>query len=181
MAGPAVTPAMAAAYPGSELPLCSTYPTGPRKAATVTTSPSAVRTREIVTCGVAGFGVGAGFGAGLAAVVRGCADAAALVPASLLTAGAAAGAAVHAVARKASETSAPATMIDRTRKIINGGCDGGMKTAGRLVAWHSASSIASHVDQHRDPDRLGPDRPVGRRARRTGERGGGRSPAASAA
>jgi hypothetical protein len=103
--------------------LCSTYRTGPRKAATVTTAPSAVRTREIVTCGVAGFGfgLGAGFGAGLAAAVRGRADAAAPVPVPLLTAGDAAGAAVHAVASKASETSAPATMIDRTRKSINGG------------------------------------------------------------
>src|SRR5690242_1541529 len=99
---------MAAAYPGSELPLCSTYRTGPRKAATVTTTPSAVRTREIVTCG-AGFGLGAGFGAGLAAVVKGRADAAAPVPVLLLTAGDAAGATVHAVAREASETSAPAT------------------------------------------------------------------------
>src|SRR5690348_14357092 len=108
---------MAAAYPGSELPLCSTYRTGPRKAATVTTTPSAVRTRQIVTCGVAGFGLGAGFGAGLAAVVRGRADAAAPARVPLLTAGDAAGAAVHAVARKASETSAPAAMIDRTRKI----------------------------------------------------------------
>src|SRR5271165_2402591 len=159
MAGPAVTPFTAAAYPGSELPLCSTYRTGPRKAATVTTTPSAVRTREIVTCGVAGFGLGAGFGVGLATVARGCADTAAPVPAPLLMARTAAGPAVHAVAREASETSAQATMIDRTRKIIDGGGDGGMKAAGRLVAPHSASSIASHVDQHRDPDRLGLDRP----------------------
>src|SRR5215472_10025838 len=93
-----------------------------------------MRTREMVTCGAAGFGVAFGFGAGCTVVMRGCPDVAPPVAALLLAAGAAAGTAVHAVASEASETSAQATMIDRTRKIINGGCDGGMKVAGRLVA-----------------------------------------------
>ena len=38
-----------AAAPGSSLPLCSTYRTGPRNAATVTTDPSVARTRETMT------------------------------------------------------------------------------------------------------------------------------------
>ncbi len=50
--GPART-SPAAAGPGSTLPLCSTYCTGPRKIATVTTDPSAVRTWVTMTCATA--------------------------------------------------------------------------------------------------------------------------------
>jgi hypothetical protein len=38
--------------------LCSTYATGPPKVATVTTDPSAVRTRETETLGTGGGGAG---------------------------------------------------------------------------------------------------------------------------
>ena len=50
--GPALT--RPAAAPGSSLPLCRTYVTGPVKVATVTTDPSAVRIRVTVTRGAAG-------------------------------------------------------------------------------------------------------------------------------
>src|SRR5580704_4764390 len=50
--GPART--RPAAAPGSSLPLCRTYVTGPEKVATVTTDPSAVRIRVTVTRGLAG-------------------------------------------------------------------------------------------------------------------------------
>src|SRR5512142_3419375 len=50
MAGPACTRAAYAA-PGSRLPLCRTYCTGPRKVATMTADPSAAGTRDSVTPG----------------------------------------------------------------------------------------------------------------------------------
>src|SRR5271157_2884324 len=50
MAGPACTRAAYAA-PGSRLPLCRTYCTGPWKVATVTADPPAVCTRDSVTPG----------------------------------------------------------------------------------------------------------------------------------
>src|SRR6516164_259089 len=53
MAGPART-SPAAAAPGSPLPLCRTYRTGPEKVARVTRDPSAVRVRVTVTRGVGG-------------------------------------------------------------------------------------------------------------------------------
>jgi hypothetical protein len=59
-AGPART-SPDAAGPGSALPLCRTYRTGPGKAATVTRAPSAVRVRVMLTpgLGIGGRGRGA--------------------------------------------------------------------------------------------------------------------------
>src|SRR5215469_10241058 len=101
MAGPYRTPFTDAAHPGSWLPLCSTNRTGPRKTATVTTAPSAVCTRKMLTRGW-GFGLGFGFGAaaGVSAGLGLCAPAADAAAAGVVVArGGAAGAlglAVHA-------------------------------------------------------------------------------------
>jgi hypothetical protein len=82
----------------------------------------------MVTCGT-GFGFGLGFGVGVALACRvGVADGALDVPGLLLAAGAAAGVAVHAVARQAT---APTTNINRMRDSIGTRCDGTVK---RLAA-----------------------------------------------
>jgi hypothetical protein len=66
-----------------------------------------------------------GFGVGVALACRvGVADGALDVPGLLLAAGAAAGVAVHAVAR---QTTAPATNINRMRDSIGTRCDGTVK------------------------------------------------------
>src|SRR5579862_8198991 len=57
MAGPALTTG-SAAEPGSLLPQCSRYTTGPANLASVTTEPSAARNRVTTTRGAGGFGAG---------------------------------------------------------------------------------------------------------------------------
>src|SRR6516225_4994548 len=96
MAEPYRTPFTAAAHPGSWLPLCRTNRTGPRNTATVTTAPSAVWTRKMLTRGF-GFGLGFGFGfgaeAGVGAALGLCVPAADAVAAGVAAAsGGAAGA-----------------------------------------------------------------------------------------
>ena len=68
--GPART-TDSAAEPGSELPLCSRYITGPLNLASVTTDPSPARNRDSDTFGAGGFGDGAGGAVVAGAVVAG--------------------------------------------------------------------------------------------------------------
>jgi hypothetical protein len=95
-----------------------------------------------VTCGTGfGFGFGLGFGVGVALACRvGVADGALDVPGLLLAAGAAAGVAVHAVARQAT---APTTNINRMGDSIGTRCDGTVK--GLAAAMPGAPTIAGSV------------------------------------
>src|SRR6202011_2275206 len=142
-AGPALTRAAESA--GSAPPVCSTYRTGPWKTATVTLTPSAVRTWCTVTCGTGfgfglGLGLGLGFGVGVALACRaGVADGALDVPGLLLAAGAAAGGAVDRVGR---QTTAPTTNINRMRDSIGTRCDGTVK--GLAAAMPGARRSARH-------------------------------------
>ena len=130
-AGPYRTPFTAAAHPGSWLPLCSTNRTGPRNTATVTTAPSAVCTRKMLTRGL-GFGLGLGFGfgteAGVGAALGLCVPAADAVAAGVAAAsGGAAGLAVHAAVTPAAISTAHPRRAMATGRMpcsIGRPCDG---------------------------------------------------------
>src|SRR3984885_8554938 len=108
----------------------------------------------MVTCGT-GFGLGLGFGVGVALACRvGLADGALDVPGLLLAAGAAAGVAVHAVARQAT---APATNINRMRDSIGTRCHGTLRGL--------ASAMPGARRSARYPVRLRPACPARRPAR----------------
>jgi hypothetical protein len=108
--------------------LCSTYCTGPRKPATVTTDPSAARTREITTCGTGvGVGVGVGVGAAWADGLRIGADGAAWLVAS---GGEAAGdSELHAAVPQAASPTASAA-ASRERFVR-----GSLRRPDLLVTW----------------------------------------------
>jgi hypothetical protein len=95
-----------------------------------------------VTCGT-GFGFGLGFGAGVALACRaGVADGALDVPGLLLAAGAAAGVAVHAVARQAT---APTTSINRMRDSIGTRRDGTVKGLAMAETGHRLCPVTANM------------------------------------